>query len=96
MYEAYFFIFLNKNVRCLIILLQIKDGYQKNFVRVSLKNLFGSKEIILHVELHNKNLKKKNYKLNIDGTDQRDLDQAIENSLHDFTTQQNDDCNQYC
>jgi len=32
-------------------------------------------------EMNEKNLKKKNYKLNIGGTDERDMEEAIQNSL---------------
>jgi len=31
--------------------------------------------------MNERNLKKKNYKLNIGGTDERDLEEAIQNSL---------------
>ncbi len=31
--------------------------------------------------MNEKNLKKKNYKLNIGGTDERDMEEAIQNSL---------------
>ena len=33
------------------------------------------------LEMNKRNLKKKNYKLNIGGTDERDLEEAIQNSL---------------
>jgi len=39
---------------------------------------------------HERNLKKKNYKLNIGGTDERDLEEAIKNSLNE-QSKQNDE-----
>ena len=34
--------------------------------------------------MHQKNIKKKDYKLNVNGTDERDLEMALENSKKDF------------
>lgn len=41
--------------------------------------------------LHERNLKKKNYQLNIDGTDERDLQAAIEKSKKEYENSQKDD-----
>ena len=39
--------------------------------------------------MHQKNLLNKNFKLNIGGTDERDLEEAIKNSLKDMENTQN-------
>lgn len=40
--------------------------------------------ILSKIAIHQKNLLNKNFKLNIGGTDERDLEQAIENSLKEM------------
>ena len=40
--------------------------------------------------MHKKHLTNKNFKLNIGGTDERDIEQAIENSLKDLKEQENE------
>ena len=60
-------------------LLPIKDGLLKNNVKVFQRIVFIPS--ITFKEMNERNLKKKNYKLNIGGTDERDLEEAIQNSL---------------
>lgn len=37
--------------------------------------------MLMYLAIHQENIKKKNYSLNIGGTDERDLEEAIQNSL---------------
>ena len=42
-------------------------------------------------DMHKKNMANKNFKLNIGGTDERDLEQAIQNSLNEMKEKESEE-----
>lgn len=73
-------------LRCSLICRDIKNGLLK--VSAQVIRLIYSFFKIYIVALHERNLKKKNYQLNIGGTDERDLQDAIEKSKADYESSQ--------